>query len=534
MESEVNVIQINPTVGAVNRNTKKIIEGIQGDVFLNVAPELSLMGYPPRDILTREELYDSQKEAIDRVSDSLSEDNISIVGGVDRKNGFLYNTAFVIDSKGVKHKYYKNLLPTYDVFDEARYFRSDTEPLVFEHKSRKIGVTICEDAWSDVDSEGVKQHSRNPIDKYKDSDIDLMVNISASPFRINKPEMRVRRFKRHSEKVEAPIVFVNQVGANDSLVFDGNSFIINKNNVLVDYPSFCEIKTNHQDLGKQNNQQYLKEAVEIGIEDYFRKTSNKKALIGMSGGIDSSVAAVATAKAIGKQNVFGVSLPTKISSQQSIRDARTVAENLGINFEVIEITEILNQFQSTFSNLDYKIEGLAAENLQARIRGVLLMLISNRINNSLVITPDNKSEGSVGYCTLYGDTVGAIAPLGDMYKNKVYDLARIYNTEEKIIPDRILEKQPTAELREGQKDKDDIPEYEDLDQFLDQYIEKNREINSIQTDMGSSTVESIVNKIHNSEFKRNQSPIVIRISSKDLDRGWKYPIAADYGFLFEN
>lgn len=535
IEKEVNVIQINPTVGDVNGNTKKIIKRMKNNGSLNVAPELSLIGYPPRDILNREELYDSQREAIERISNSLSGNNICIVGGVDcSKNSFLYNTAFVIDSEGIKYRYRKNLLPTYDIFDEARYFRSDADTLVFEHKGKKIGIIICEDAWSDVESGGIKQHSRNPIDKYKDVEIDIMINISASPFRINKPSTRIQRFKKQSKKVGAPIVFVNQVGANDSLVFDGNSFIVNEDNVIINYPSFRESGVNDQDLKNQDNQLYLKESVELGIKDYFRKTGSKKAIIGMSGGIDSSVVAVATSRAIGKENVLGVSIPTKISSNQNIKDSRIMAKNLGIEFEVIEITEILKKFQNAFSDLDYTIDGIAKQNLQARVRGVLLMLLSNQIDNSLVITPDNKSEASIGYCTLYGDTVGAIAPLGDLYKNKVYKLARIYNREKKIIPSRILEKSPTAELKENQKDKDDIPKYEELDQLLNQYIEENKKVNGIQTNMKSNTVDSIIRKIHNSEFKRNQSPIVVRISSKDLDRGWKYPIAADYGFMFDN
>lgn len=530
MEDFVNIIQFNPTVGDVAGNTDEIIDRLEEN-SLNVTSEMALVGYPPQDILHREELYSEQKKAIDRVSADVDE-GVIVLGAPTRKNGFLYNSALVVDKDGVKDVYSKNLLPTYDVFNEARYFRSDRNNLVFNYKGRSIGITICEDAWSDVTPDGVRQHDDDPILDYAEEDIDLMLNLSASPYRYEKPRSRVERFRSHSETIDAPVVFANQLGANDELIFDGGSFVVDSTGIIDSLKSFRRDNT----VIPEGNTKELVDAVRLGISDYFDKTGFEKAVIGMSGGIDSSVAVTLASDALGSENVTGISLPSEVSSKASVTDAEKVANRLGIDFEVISIEDAFDISEADLSSSGYDTSGITSENLQARLRGVYLMAVSNSMNNSLVITPDNKSESAVGYCTLYGDTVGAVAPLGDLYKNKVYDIADFYNSSDRIVSgtvihENVMKKDPTAELKQDQSDSDDIPEYSSLDQFLRQYVDDGQSIGSIETDLTSDEASEIVSRIHRSEFKRNQSPIILRVSEKDMSTGWRYPIAADYDFL---
>lgn len=530
MESFVNIIQFNPTVGDIKGNADKIMENFeQGE--LNVTSEMSLIGYPPQDILHREELYTEQEKAVSRISGNI-ENGMLVIGAPQRKDGYLYNSALVIDTDGIQYVYSKNLLPTYDVFNEARYFRSDNDKLVFSYDGKEIGVTICEDAWSDVEPNGITQHNEDPIMDYAEDDIDLMLNLSASPYRYGKPENRVERFKNHARKINAPVVFANQLGANDELVFDGGSFIVDDDGLITSLSSFQRENSRIPEGGSEE----LVDAVTLGISDYFQKTGFEKAVIGMSGGIDSSVAVTLASDALGSENVVGVSLPSQVSSRESIEDAREVATRLGIDFNVVSIEDAFNISKEDISDGGYGTDGITSENLQARLRGVYLMAISNSMGDSLVITPDNKSEGAVGYCTLYGDTVGAVAPLGDLYKNQVYEIARFYNqssrvSDDVLIPNRIIDKEPTAELKQDQSDTDDIPEYNSLDRFLEKYIDDGQPIDLINSDLTDEEINEVVSRIHVSEFKRNQSPITLRVSDKDLSSGWRYPIAADYDFL---
>lgn len=539
---KIAVGQTNPTIGDIRGNTDKIIEYIKKcenkNVDILVTPEMSLIGYPPMDILRRDRLYKKQTDNIERIKNKTRNlDMYVFVGYCKRTDNGLYNSAMVIHNGSIVYNYDKILLPNYDVFDGHRYFETGEEPGVMNIKDLKIGITICEDAWSDTDIMDIKRHDYNPIDDLSDKNLDFMINLSASPYRVGKLDKRIELFKKHSKSTGAMCVFCNQVGANDELVFDGHSFITQPDgsvNVMDGYNERLKIFDNgtqiESDFDGQNQTENMTEAIKLGISDYFSKTGFSKAIVGMSGGIDSTVATLLTAKALGSENVIGMSLPSNVTSQSSIEDARTVAETLGIEFNVIDIQNSVDTMIDSYSQgMDEEVSGIALENIQARVRGDILMTTAN-MRDALVITPDNKSEGAVGYCTLYGDTVGAIAPLGDCYKKYVYDIARYYNknSNSNIIPNRIIEKEPTAELKEDQSDSDEIPEYAELDKVIHEYVEKRNDPNDIDI---RNDVDDIISRIHSAEFKRNQSPLPIRVTPKDFGRGWRYPIVADYDFL---
>ncbi len=539
----VSILQINPTIGDIKGNYNKIINGIDNadknnsDILLT--PELSLIGYPPMDILRRDKMYDIQNKKLNSIKKYTTNKDVAVVIGYCRRDDTgLYNSAIVFKNGEKLTNYDKVLLPTYDVFDGHRYFETGDEINVFELDNQKIALTICEDAWYNVNIMDAKRHKFNPFDKIKDYDTNLILNLSASPYRINKNNERIELFKEHAVNTSSTIAFCNQVGGNDELVFDGNSFVVNKDGVIEQLNAFeTDMRTininknaNEKQLNTPRRIEEMNSAICLGLKDYFEKTGFSKAIVGMSGGIDSTIATVLSAQALGKDNVLGVSLPSKVTSTESITDAKSVAENLGIDFEVIDISSIITQVINDFeSESPYKMEGLALENIQARIRGDILMSLSNT-TNALVITPDNKSEAAIGYCTLYGDTVGAIAPLGDCYKKHVYELAEYHNEVEDIIPQNVIEKEPTAELKENQVDSDEMAEYEILDTILNEYVENRKKPDEITVD-SKEEIDNIISKIHMSEFKRNQSPLPIRVTKKDFGRGWRYPIAADYEFL---
>ncbi len=537
----VTIFQNNPIIGDLKRNCKNIIDAIDKskNADILITPELSLIGYPPMDIIRRDTLYDVQKQKLNEIKEYTKNVDVAVVIGFCRRdeNG-LYNSA-VVYKKGKKLiEYDKILLPTYDVFDEHRYFETGNDIGIFNLNGEKVGITICEDAWYDVNIMDTKRHEFNPFLKFEKQNIDIILNLSASPYRIDKNKERLDLFKNHAINTDSTIVFCNQSGGNDELVFDGNSFIVNTDETIYQLNDFNEdfeiiklSKYEHQINNKRPISQ-INSAICLGLKDYFDKTGFSKAIIGMSGGIDSTIATVIATEVFGKDNVMGVSLPSEITSKESIKHAEKVAENLDIEFEVIDISEIVQKTVNVFQNQsNYMMKGLALENIQARIRGNILMSLSNR-KNALVITPDNKSEAAIGYCTLYGDTVGAIAPLGDCYKKHVYELAKYYNDKSpyKIIPNEIISKSPTAELKENQVDTDDMAEYEILDSILNKYVENRQKPTDINVD-NSTEINRIISRIHSAEFKRNQSPLPIRITKKDFGRGWRYPIAANYDFL---
>jgi len=540
--------QINPTVGAVGDNTEHIIKILekQDNCDLVVFPELSLIGYPPMDLLHHSEVIKAQKNALENIREYTEEDsNPSVVVGcaLENDNDVLENLAVLLDNGDVKCKYAKQLLPTYDIFDEHRYFESGSKTHVAKVNGLQVGLSVCEDAWHDVEVAGRKQHTENPMAEFENKNVDLVVNLSASPFKVGKPSARHTRFQKHASRADAPILFVNQVGVNDEIAFDGSSFVATSEGTIECLESFEEdfglieipdatnnvIEVSH--MGKTNQ---IQSAIELGISDYFKKTGFSEAIIGMSGGIDSSVTAVLASNALGAENIYGVMLSSIVTSDESVEDAKSVAENLGIKFRVINIESVVGSLNAILESAEEMYGATAYENIQARVRGVVLMGLANS-RDALVLTPDNKSESGVGYCTLYGDTVGAVAPLGDVYKKNVYDMARRFNAlangENEFIPKRVISKAPSAELREEQEDADDVPPYDVIDSVLKDYVENTETVEALKNTYPNDMVDTITKRLRNSEFKRKQTPMPIRVTKKSFCRGWKYPVAADYDLI---
>jgi len=556
---QVSLAQHNPTVGDVTGNAETLDTAIRtaaGEgADLVVTPELSLLGYPPRDLLHREGLHRAQADALAALA-SLTADGPTVVVGAAMETGAdtgppIQNAAVALQDGEVATLYAKRLLPTYDVFDEHRYFRPGTAPATITVDGVSVGLSVCEDAWHDAVVDGQRRHESDPLSDLAAAGAELIVTISASPFSLGKPADRERRFADHANRTGLPVVFVNQVGGNDDLIFDGNSFVAwPDGTVSARLDGFAsDATTLSVDVGPDSHQTDQEEATDpgesgggraaqardalaLGLGDYFDKTGFEQAVIGMSGGIDSSVAAVLAADALGPSNVYGVSLPSTVTSEESVEDARAVAESLGIEFGVLPIGETTEALGAALEDAGETVAGLTAENIQARVRGDVLMGIANA-RDGLVLTPDNKSEAAVGYCTLYGDTVGALAPLGDCYKTLVYDLAAYYNDHppvdaDEVIPPRVIDKPPTAELREDQTDADDLPPYEVLDPVLRAYIHSGETAASLSAEYDEAVVEEALTRIARSEFKRWQTPPPLRVTDKAFSRGWQYPIAASY------
>ena len=547
---KTGIIQFNPTIGDVEGNTNKILKEYERlsntDAELIAAQELSLTGYPPRDLLHRPAFIDAVETAIAELAAATTDGPPLVVGAplrTDQTQGPPLNNGVVVLRNGTQtDTYAKRLLPTYDVFDERRYFDPGLETTIIEVNDTEVGITICEDAWNDVEVTGQQRHTADPLLETSQRGADVILTISASPFSVNKPYRREQRFIDHAAETGCPVVFVTQVGGNDELVFDGHSLIATKNGITHRFSGFTEhtgvVEIPDHDTQTiprydKPTQEQIRETLTLGIEDYFTKTGFTEAVIGLSGGIDSSVCAGLAVDALGSENVYGVSLPAAVTDPDNTSDAETVANALGIEFDVIPIAESVGEVTGALSEHADRPSGVAYENIQARIRGDVLMAIANQ-RDALVLTPDNKSEAAVGYCTLYGDTVGGIAPLGDCYKHVVYALAESLNitppenTTERIIPQRIVEKQPTAELRDGQTDTDDLPPYDVLDDVLKEYIEQTTPVSEMQSTHDVDTVQEVVDSVSTVEFKRRQTPTPLRITQKALGRGWQYPVAADY------
>jgi NAD+ synthase/NAD+ synthase (glutamine-hydrolysing) len=547
----VAVIQHDPVVGDIAGNAERIASEYESTLASNpsmvVAPELALVGYPPRDLLHRDGVLDAQAAALDMLAEQTTDGPPLVVGATVRTDhgtgAPLHNAAvFLRDGRRVA-TYHKRLLPTYDVFDEHRYYRPGEKPVVVTVDGVEVGLTVCEDAWNDAVVTGQRRHGIDPLAETAAAGADCILTLSASPFSLDKPARREQRFIDHATNTDCPVVFANQVGGNDELVFDGHSFVASEGiherlagfdaeTAVVDVPldgQGASVPRYERDPATQ-----ARGALALGVSDYFEKTGFEEAVIGLSGGIDSSVAATLAADALGADNVYGVSLPSTITSKQSIADARAVAENLGIGFDVIPVGGVVEALGETVAENAVPLTGVAFENIQARVRGTVLMGLANE-RDALVLTPDNKSEAAVGYCTLYGDTVGALAPLGDCQKWLVYELAGAFNERppadartSPVIPASVIEKAPTAELAEDQTDADDLPPYEQLDPVLEAYIEDGRDGSGLREEYTDEIVEEALTRIAHSEFKRRQTPPPLRITRKALGRGWNYPVAASY------
>jgi NAD+ synthase (glutamine-hydrolysing) len=500
----------------------------------------SFCGYPPRDFL---EFADFNRRCQDAVNEiALECDGIAAIVGAPAPNPrvegkALFNAAFFLADKKVQSIHHKALLPTYDVFDEYRYFEPAKEFHVAEYKGRRIAITICEDLW---DIEEDLMYTIWPMDVLAKQQPDVMVNIAASPFSYVHAEMRKSVLKRNAEKYKLPLVYVQHVGAQTEIVFDGGSMAVNSRGEIVDELKYFEEDFRVIDLGEIETKPALSspaaspvsmihEALVLGIRDYFSKMGFTKAVVGLSGGIDSAAVVALAVSALGKENVLPVLMPSEFSSSHSVDDSVAMCENIGCHYEIIPIRKnfdvMIETLKPVFGDLPFSV---AEENIQARLRAVILMGIANKLGYILLNTT-NKSEAAVGYGTLYGDMCGGIAVLGDVYKTQVYELCRYINRDKEIIPQNILSKPPSAELRPNQKDSDSLPEYDVLDKVLFEYIEKRqgpREL--IEMGFNETLVARILKLVNSNEWKRAQAPPILRVSPKAFGSGRRMPIVGKY------
>ncbi|BDC48614.1 NAD+ synthase [Bryobacterales bacterium F-183] len=536
--------QINPTVGDLRGNAAKMLEyanrAAEGNASLVVFPELSLNGYPPRDLVEKPSFLARTEEVLLDFA-AKAPKNITIITGYvgrpEQTGRRVYNSAAVIRDGQILFHQNKVLLPTYDVFDEARYFLPGEQGRLFELDGKQVALTICEDAWNDRTFWKNRLYKRDPVEELFEQGAEIHVCINASPFSMGKRDMRRRLYRATARRFEIPVVYVNQVGGNDQLVFDGSSFAMDASgNVIAQAKSFeedlvfCEpfAGTGEQNWSCPEEAEAVYEALVLGTRDYIRKCGFRKVLIGLSGGIDSSIVASIAVEAVGKENVIGVGMPGPYSSDHSVKDARDMAERLGIRFELISINAGYQAINDTLAPVFAGAkQDVTEENLQSRLRGVTLMALSNKWG-ALVLTTGNKSELAVGYCTLYGDMCGGLAVISDVPKTLVYDISRIANRRlGNPIPENVFVKPPSAELRPDQKDTDSLPEYPVLDAILEGYIEHYKTPQEIADDIRQpvALVRDIINKVDRNEYKRQQAAPGLRVTSKAFGIGRRFPIA---------
>jgi NAD+ synthase (glutamine-hydrolysing) len=540
--------QINPTVGDFAGNSAKIIQYAQrarsAGAGLILFPELSICGYPPRDLVERVSFVQHNHEAAEHIAAETR--GIAVICGLvtpaqaDTGKSVMNSAALLVDGR-INFVQSKMLLPTYDVFDEVRNFAPARSQVLFPFCGKQMALTICEDAWNDKDFWPRRLYSVDPVDALVHAGGNFVLNISASPFWANKRELRREMLATIARNDRVPVAFVNQVGGNDSLVFDGASMVFDREgNVIAQGKSFEEdlILFDSDSLTGDMHQQIQGEeasvyaALVLGTRDYIRKCGFRQAIIGLSGGIDSALTAAIAVDAIGPENVIGVGMPGPYSSKGSIDDARELASNLGIRFEVLPISEIVDGFKETLSGVFRGLpEDATEENIQSRVRGSLLMALSNKFG-ALVLSTGNKSELGVGYCTLYGDMAGGLAVINDVPKTMVYRLSRYVNSRKPVIPRASLEKPPSAELRAGQMDSDSLPPYEVLDAILEDYVEDSHSAEQISRERGFDLelVKSVIRMVERNEYKRQQAAPGIKISPKAFGYGRRFPIAAKADF----
>jgi len=558
------IAQLNPIVGDLEGNAKKILNET-GKAYSNSAdmvltPELSLWGYPAKDLLLKKNLIERQYSILDQLSISIHKKygNLSITVGIAEKidDSFfpnLYNSIVLIEGGKWKTIARKIILPTYEVFDEKRYFRSEQRVSVIsktiKNKTYKLGITICEDLWVNENIEGRGIHKKNPIIDLKSKKIDLLLNLSASPYTFKKFNLRNKISSFAAKYLQVPLIYVNQVGANDDLIFDGNSFIMNKNGSKIkQLKSFSE-DTSSWDINENLNLvdenisseiSSVFDALVLGVKDYAKKCGFRSALIGLSGGIDSALVSVIATAALGSEKIFCVSMPSKWSSEHSKIDAKDLVARLNINLNTISIENIMSSFEESFiESLNFKTEGITNQNIQSRIRGTLLMALANQ-EKHLLLSTGNKSELAVGYCTLYGDMNGGLSVIGDLYKTNVFKLCRWLDSKDsiehrkaykldtkvKIIGDQICNKPPSAELGPDQLDTDSLPPYSLLDKILKGIIEEKKDLQLLEQDGHTKEqILKIITLIKKAEFKRKQAPPILKLSSQSLGSDWRVPIA---------
>ncbi len=545
----LGLAQLNPIVGDLAGNRRRILDAytvlVAQGAELVVFPELTVCGYPPRDLLFKRRFVPDVAESLAQIAAAVGEVP-ALIGTVELNTSGqgrpFHNSAAFCHRGGITAMARKCLLPTYDVFDEDRYFEPATSPTVVAYNGQRIGITICEDIWTHPMLSTRRLYSgRMPLEQLADQKCDLMLNLSASPWHHDKENVRQKLVADSARALGCPVAYVNAIGGNDELIFDGRSLVCDASGAtLAGLAAFAE-ETRVVDLSAgpakpalhpafaQDEMKDTFAALVLGLRDYAHKSGFKRALIALSGGIDSALVAVIAAEALGKDNVVGVSLPSSISSGHSREDARILAANLGIRFETIAITDAVAATEASLQPLFAgRPRDVAEENIQARIRGVLMMALSNKFG-SLLLTTGNKSEVAVGYCTLYGDMCGGLAVISDVFKTQVYALSRWINRDREIIPQNTIDKAPSAELRPGQTDQDSLPPYDVLDALLHGYVEEGlsrRDL--IAQGFSEAVVNDVVRKVDLNEYKRKQAAPGLKITPLAFGVGRRIPIVQKY------
>ncbi len=572
---KIAIAQLNPTIGDIFGNSNLILEAakkaeVEGANLL-LTPELSLIGYPPRDLLINPSFIADAGAQLQQLAQALPPE-LAVIAGTALPNAnavklggkSLFNSAVLLQNGAVKQVFHKRLLPTYDVFDEDRYFEPGENSNYFSIGELKIGVTICEDLWNNEEFWGKRSYAGDPVSDLAKLGVDLVVNLSASPYSAGKRGVRSAMLQHSVIRCEIPIIYANQVGGNDDIIFDGSSFAVNRKGDLIQVlASFetdfavLEYDAAKQDLVGSGGIGHLARsttdlsfhpaegdaeiwaALVLGVRDYVSKCGFSKVVLGLSGGIDSALVAAIASCAIGPENVLGVLMPSPYSSDHSVNDALELARNLGIAIELLPIGDLMKTYDRTLADLFVNTTfGIAEENIQSRIRGNLLMAISNKFGH-LLLSTGNKSEMAVGYCTLYGDMNGGLAVISDVQKTRVYSLCRWLNSGgyvgavppspslvKEIIPVNIITKAPSAELKPGQIDQDSLPDYDVLDDILQRLIEYHESAQQIiAAGHDEAVVKPVVKLVRQAEFKRRQAAPGLKISDRAFGTGWRMPIA---------
>ncbi|MFH1155802.1 MAG: NAD+ synthase [Pseudomonadota bacterium] len=543
---KIAMAQVNPVIGDFRKNGEKLVEYTRKAKDLGcdlvVFPELSISGYPPGDLLEKEDFVTAQMETFDTLVKTIS--GIGVICGMVRRNPSskgpkLFNSAALFENGNILAFRDKQLLPTYDIFDETRYFKPGTGTSPFRYKGLNLGITICEDIWNDDDTTLDRIHyDLNPIADLAAQGVDLFINVSASPFHAGKGHVRDTMLTSIARKYRTPLIFTNQVGGNDTILFDGLSCAMDSTGdflarawdfredlVVVDTASKSSKDIHPVSLSITES---IFKALVTGTRDYVRKCGFTRAVLGSSGGIDSAVTAAIAAEALGPGNVLTLFMPSMYTSRKNFDDTRDLAANLGIGFQVVPIDDLYSEFLKLSGEFDPARPGITEQNLQARIRGTILMAFSNK-EGRILLSTGNKSEMAVGYATLYGDMCGGLAVIGDLPKKKVYDMAAYVNQSGIKIPESIISKAPSAELAPDQKDQDDLPPYDTIDAVVEGYVEKHMSVDQlVASGLPREAVKHLVGRINRSEYKRYQAPPILRVTSKAFGPGRRYPMAQNF------
>jgi NAD+ synthase (glutamine-hydrolysing) len=546
---KIGLVQINPVIGDFAANCRNIVnkaqEALRRGCRLVIFPEMAVTGYPPQDLLERASFLDDHEQAIAGLLKDLPAIDV-MFGCIERRHGYpgkpLYNSAVVARNGEIVYRARKQLLPSYDVFDETRYFEPGPRSDLYVLDGLTFGVTVCEDIWHDE----VGLYRVDPVQdlfataKRLKTTLDILVNVSASPFQRGKEATRNTIFQSISTRFHVPFFYVNQVGGQDSLLFDGRSMAMDGKGRIIGKGAGFQEDLFVVDTGNWQGEMHcpveedeiaaVHDGLVMGVRDYVGKCGFKSVVLGLSGGIDSALTAALAVRALGAENVLGVALPSPYSSADSLEDAKALAGNLACRFEVLPISELFAAYRNSLHSLfaGTKKEDLTEQNLQARIRGNLLMALSNKFGR-LLLTTGNKSEMAVGYCTLYGDMSGGLAVISDVPKQLVYELSRYINRNGEVIPARSISKAPTAELKPGQFDQDDLPPYEILDQIVELYLEKGYSLKALLSQgFDEKVVRDILRRIRINEYKRKQAPMGLKVTSKAFGYGRRYPNVQNY------